>query len=78
MIRIIIFFEVFYIVFRVYFLIYFICFRLESLFERDFKLSGSTKVLIYKINTWGEFLLGGDLIRAVVRKAIMEYEYPLI
>jgi hypothetical protein len=28
-------------VFRVYFLTYFIYFRLEGLFERDFRLSGS-------------------------------------
>jgi hypothetical protein len=50
------------VVFRVYFLTYFICFRLKGFFKRDFKLSGSEvlrKVLTYKINTRGEFLLGG-------------------
>jgi hypothetical protein len=71
MIGVIISFEILYIVFRVYFLTYFICFRLEGLLERDFKLSGFTKVFIYKINTWGEFLLGGDLIHAIARKALI-------
>jgi hypothetical protein len=43
MIGIVILFEVLHVVFRVYFLIYLICFRLEGFFEKDFKLSGSTK-----------------------------------
>jgi hypothetical protein len=59
-------------------LTYFIYFRLKSLLERDFELSGSTKSLTYKMDARGELLLRGDLIRAIACEALMEYEYPLI
>jgi hypothetical protein len=34
--------------------------------------------LTYKIDTRGEFLLGGDLIRIITREILLEYIYPFI
>jgi hypothetical protein len=78
MIRIIIPFEILHVIFRVYFLIYFIYFRLEDFFEKNFKLSGFTK----SINTQNKYservFIRGDLIRAITREALIEYEYFFI
>jgi hypothetical protein len=65
-------------VFRVYFLIYIICFRLEGLLRKTSSYRVLQKVLIYKINTRGELLLGGDLIHTIVREALIGYKYFLI
>jgi hypothetical protein len=79
MIRVIIFFEIFRVVFRVYSLTYFIYFSdLRVFLRKTLSHRVLRRVLIYKIDARGEFLLGGDLIRAVTCEILMEYEYPLI